>query len=68
MEIYTLPAALHFCAKTHVFPVGWTGSTALSPGGEEREEGTVNYMDRGNGPTGRAREMKRCNYEEKTKC
>lgn len=58
-----MPAALHFCAKTRVFPVGWDPLHS-SPRKREKEEGTVNYMDRGNGPTGRGREMKRCNYEE----
>lgn len=67
MEIYTLPAALHFCAKTRVFPVGWDPLHS-SLRKKEKEEGTVNYIDGGNCPTGRGREMKRCNYEEETKC
>lgn len=52
-----MPAAFHFCAKTRVFPVGWD---PLHPFlmKKEKEEGMVNYMDRGNGPTGRGREMK----------
>lgn len=45
----------------------WDGiHCTLPPRKKHREEGTVNYTDRGNGPTGRGREMKRCNYGEET--
>lgn len=59
MEIYTLPAALHFCAKIYIFPVG-QDPLHSSLRKKEKEEGTVNYVDRGRG-------MKRCNYEEELK-
>lgn len=49
MEIYTLPAALHFCAKTRVFPVG-RDPLLSSLRKKEKEEGMVNYMDGGSRP------------------
>lgn len=51
MEIYTLPAALHFCAKTRVFPVGRDPLlSSLRKKEKEKEEGMVNYMDGGSWP------------------
>ena len=67
-DIYIACSIALLCQDTRL-PSG-TGSSALfPPRKKQREEGTVNYTDRGNGPTGRGREMKRCNYEEETeKC
>lgn len=62
-----MPAALHFCARTRVIPVG-LDPLHSSPRKKGKEEGMVNYMDRGSGPTGRDRKMKRCSYEEEMKC
>lgn len=66
MEMYASPAALHLCAKTRVLPVGWDPLHS-SLRNKKKEEGMANYMDRGNGPTVRGREMKRRNTEER-KC
>lgn len=51
MDVYTLPAALHFCAKARVFPLGPDPlHSSLRKEGEKEEGGTVSYTDRGNGP------------------
>lgn len=58
-----MPAALHFCAKTPVFPVG----RDPLPSSLRKKEGIVNCRDGGNSPTGTCWEMKRCNYEKEKK-
>lgn len=62
-DIYIACSTALLCHDTHL-PSGM-GSTAASLRKEEMEEGTVNYIDRENGPTGRVNEMKDAALEER---